>query len=282
LKFYFHRYTGNTAAPYDSTNQESTDEDLFAAKEWKQAVHKFTVTKIGTTYFYWFSRTMPAQSAVDISEIMCYESAGSTDNYVPRSSPITSTNSVLDLTRYYSWPYATLTSNNLVYNTDNTFSFNGTNSYIDCGNPVSTQLTKAVTMEAWVKPTSSSGLGNIICKNQNAGYRMRIQNGALWCHTNGVAAASAGTACPNGVWVHCVATMGPSGYKVYVNGVLSGSTATAWSPPDTVNGNLYLGCYAPSSETFDGTIAVARIYSKELSATEIQQNFNAQRSRYGI
>jgi Concanavalin A-like lectin/glucanases superfamily len=187
------------------------------------------------------------------------------------------TQSILDLTNTN-----TLTLNNITYNSNGTFSFNGSNSYIDCGNSTAVQLSTAVTLEAWVNPTSSSGLGNILQKNNNAGYRMRIQNGDLWAYSNGNSAVSSGGPCANGSWWHCVATFGPSGIYIYLNGSLVGSSSSAYSPSDASSGNLQVGCYSPGSETFNGTISVAKVYNRVLSAAEVQQNFNALRGRYGI
>lgn len=179
-------------------------------------------------------------------------------------------------------PVALMTATNIVYNTDGTFSFNGSSSYIDCGNAAAFRLSATVTMEAWVKPTTSSGLGNIVNKNQNAGYRMRIQNQNLWVHTNGNAAQTSDNSCPNNVWSHCVATLGPNGYSVFVNGVLKQNTATPWVPPNTTSGNAYIGCYGPGLEIFDGVIAMVKVYNRVLTNEEIVQNFNARRGKYGL
>lgn len=160
--------------------------------------------------------------------------------------------------------------------------FNGTNTYADCGNPASCQLRTAVTLEVWCNPASSTGLGNMIQKNTNSGYRFRIDNGNLWAYSAGNAVISSGAQCTNGSWWHCIATFGPSGLVAYINGVAVASNATAYTPSDAVSGNVQIGCYAPSSETFNGKIAVAKIYNRVLTAIEVAQNFNALRGRYGI
>jgi Concanavalin A-like lectin/glucanases superfamily len=175
-----------------------------------------------------------------------------------------------------------ITANSLTYGSDGSYSFNGSTDYIDCGNPTAVQLTSALTLEAWVNPTSTSGLGNIIQKNQNSAYRMRIQNGDLWAYSNGNAAVSSGGPATNGSWWHCVSTFGPSGIAVYLNGNLVGTQGTAYSASGATSGNLQIGCYAPNSETFNGKISVAKVYNRVLSAGEISQNFNALRGRYGL
>jgi len=175
-------------------------------------------------------------------------------------------------------------ANGASYNNGNlgAFVFDGIDDYVDCGNPISCQLSTALTLESWVNPTSTSGLGNIIQKNLNNGYRCRIENGNLWAHSSGIAAVSSGSPCSNGAWWHCVATFGPAGIACYVNGVSVASNSNPYAPSNATAGNVQLGCFTPGSETFNGKIAIAKIYNRVLSLIEIQQNFNATRGRYGI
>lgn len=175
-------------------------------------------------------------------------------------------------------------TNNPTYTsgTSGYFNFDGVDDYVDCGNNSSTQLGTAVTLESWCYPVSTSGLGNMIQKNQNAAYRFRIQNGDLWAYSNGNSAVASGALCTNNNWWHCIASFGPSGIICYVNGTQVASSASAYSPSNVSSGNVQIGCYAPGSETFNGRISIARIYNRVLSATEVLQNFNASRGRYGV
>lgn len=175
-------------------------------------------------------------------------------------------------------------TNSPIYNSINpaAFTFNGSNTYVDCGNSTSCQLTTAVTLETWCNPTSSTGLGNMIQKNSNSAYRIRIQNGDLWSYSAANSIVTSGAPCTNGLWWHCVATFGPSGLGLYLNGVLVASNSTAYAPSDAFNGNVQIGCFSPGNEIFNGKISVAKIYNRVLSASEVLQNFFAHRSRFGI
>ena len=69
----------------------------------------------------------------------------------------------------------------------------------------------------------------------------------------------------------------------YLNGVLIGSyTGTN---PITPTSGVYIGQAigdtGPSGRAFAGNIATTQIYNRELSATEILQNYNATKSRFG-
>jgi hypothetical protein len=137
-------------------------------------------------------------------------------------------------------------------------------------------------MEAWVNPVSVSGLGNIMSKNYNSAYRFRIENtvGALWWYVSGNAVQ--GGSCPINTWSHCLVTGDSSGLKAYVNGILVASNSSAFTPSSPTVGDMYIGCYSPSSESFNGKISSTKIYNRALSAAEVKQNFNALRGRYGI
>jgi len=69
------------------------------------------------------------------------------------------------------------------------------------------------------------------------------------------------------------------GYKAYLNGILYGNANTTnWS----TNGTLSVGGRTDIAQFFNGSIAQVLIYNRALTATEIQQNFNATRGRFGI
>lgn len=162
------------------------------------------------------------------------------------------------------------------------FTFNGSTTYVDCGNPTALRLATAVTLEVWCNPTSSTGLGNLIQKNDNTGYRFRIDNGNLWVYSNTNAVVSSGAPCANGVWSHCVATFGPSGLVAYVNGASVASNTTAYTPSNVTSSPVQIGCFSPGVEIFNGKISIAKIYNRVLTAQEVLQNFNALRTRHGI
>lgn len=176
-----------------------------------------------------------------------------------------------------------LTPANLTYGTDGVVTYNGSTSYVDCGNPTALQLSTQITIEAVVYPTSFAGLGNIVAKNGNSAYRFRLDStspGALWWYVSGNAIQGGST--PLNTWGHLTVTGNAQGLAAYINGVLVASTATAYTPTAAASGNVYIGCLSPSSETFAGKIDYVKIYSRALTATEVAKNFNAVRRRYSL
>ena len=96
-----------------------------------------------------------------------------------------------------------------------------------------------------------------------------------------------------GKWAHIVWVNDGTlvGSKIYLNGINATSQSYDNStPPYTINytgsHRLTLGMSpadgTPGGHFLSGSIAVARIYNRALSAAEVSQNFNALRGRFGI
>ena len=86
----------------------------------------------------------------------------------------------------------------------------------------------------------------------------------------------------NGVWFHFTATYDKSNVKIYINGTLQ----TTRAEPRTLyasTANFYIGSNNTTSEyPFNGKIANTLLYNRSLSATEVLQNYNATKTRFGL
>ena len=79
------------------------------------------------------------------------------------------------------------------------------------------------------------------------------------------------------VWYHVVAVLGPTSFS-YLN---TNQVSTA-SGGITANTNpIYIGLDS-GLEMFKGKLSVVKVYNKTLTLTEIKQNFEALRGRFGI
>ncbi len=191
------------------------------------------------------------------------------------------TQAVIDLT-----DNNTITATSLTYSSNNDFTFNGTTNYMDCGNGTAVQQYNAVTLAAWAYPTAFTTSGNILSKNGNTGYRLRFDGGAIPQILvdgannvlNGPSAVTANS------WYYLVGTGSSTGSKLYLNGALIASNSIAFAPSAPAGGTLIVGAFnaVAGSEPFIGKIDTAALYSRELTATEVLQNFNAHRRRYGL
>lgn len=89
------------------------------------------------------------------------------------------------------------------------------------------------------------------------------------------------TTLQNNVWYHVVGNFDPSGgsTRIYINGSLDNSQSSYTNVPSSVTGQIIIGEYAG---ILDGNIAVAKIYNRVLSASEIMQNYQATKTRFGL
>ena len=89
-------------------------------------------------------------------------------------------------------------------------------------------------------------------------------------------------------WMHLVCTKDTSNnVRIYRNGVLLDTRSTFGSALSATNSTLWLVGYSdtdstPTTNMFNGRIALAKIYNLQLTTAQINQNFNANRTRFGV
>lgn len=90
-------------------------------------------------------------------------------------------------------------------------------------------------------------------------------------------------------WYHVVVTFNAQGFmRTYVNAInetsvnVSGFTTSSGNLWYTRTSPIVIGGGSSGFYRYSGSIGLARMYNRELSATEIRQNFEAVRGRYGI
>ncbi len=195
---------------------------------------------------------------------------------------------------------ATLYNNPTFGSTDGGYiDFDGSDDYGSLGNISALSFTGGVfTAEAWVYIpstwTSGSQYPNLISKGASAGW-----DNAGWSlfvfrdwpnsgnYSWGCGIRQGGTALitpnynvPSNTFLHIVATADGSNVRLYQNGVLV-NTSSQTVVPETNIRDVLIG-RDWQSEFFPGNLALTRLYNKALSATEIQQNYNAQKTRFGL
>ena len=191
------------------------------------------------------------------------------------------TQAILDLTNNN-----TVTATSLTYASDNTFSFNGTTDFITIPNTVLGNGNIPWTVSTWMKTTTtvnSLGQGSIL-SNASGGpvYSMMGVNAGkivYWTYQNSDWAQKLGTGTTvnDNNW-HMLTWVNYNNYTMdmYVDGLLDSNV------PNSTSGNnnpvnMIGGSWAAK---FLGSISVVTRYDRALSASEVQQNFNALRGRY--
>lgn len=88
----------------------------------------------------------------------------------------------------------------------------------------------------------------------------------------------------NSRWNNIIATFDGVNKRIYVNGILRGTSANlTGTVTQNLTGAAYIGTYGNfAGYYFNGNIAQTHIYNRALTLLEIQQNFNASKSRFGI
>ena len=185
--------------------------------------------------------------------------------------------------------------NGVVYNSGNggTWDFDGTDDYIDFSVPSALNFTSsnAFSTEAWINwdgGAQPNNAGHIIGKTFGNYRTFLITNSSpgqisFRLGTNTLTAATSGIVSPN-TWYHVVSTFDSSTFtaKVFVNGVESASNTNVNISWTTSAGNFQIGRSPGENYYFNGKISTGRAYNKTLTPDEVLQNFNAQRSRFGV
>jgi hypothetical protein len=162
--------------------------------------------------------------------------------------------------------------------------FDVTNDYINIPNNSSFNVTDNISVEMWVRieTTQANNLGFLI-KYAN-GYLFYVINGKFRFDSrngDGTYYTTIGTTnIQDGVWKYLVGQKSGLSYKVYVNGVLEGSTTANSVGNIASNVDLRLG--TDDGTYLNGRIGTFKIYNRVLSAAEILQNYNVQKTRFGL
>jgi hypothetical protein len=165
-----------------------------------------------------------------------------------------------------------------------TFVFDGVDDFINI--PINSAFnTPSVTFEVWANLQSINDR-HILYVNWQ-GNSLEVNSNRSVVMYNYSSQGQQGASTSDGVfewdkWVHFVGIYDDAAQtlKTYINGVLQG---TRTSTPSTIYsaGNHKISGTDYGGEV-KGNIAIVRHYNKALTDAEVSQNFNAQRSRFGI
>ena len=156
------------------------------------------------------------------------------------------------------------------------------------------------TMEAWFKLANVTGSKVILGKfdtgggSQDVSYSIRVSGSNLFAQIgNGLGsvlntnyANSGNYTVAAGTWYQALYVYSNSGdtLKTYINGELVASVSCTIGNLLNSTSNLYIGSYnnGEFSQYFNGSIGIVRLYSTALTDFQVAQNFDANRSIYGL
>lgn len=164
--------------------------------------------------------------------------------------------------------------------------FDGVDDYVDCGTGVSLNMNNSqFTLLNIIKP-AGSGERQLMSKGTytTGNYQYRLDNTnqlTWWMNGHTPFTDSYSSPLTNGVWYFVGMVYYPNDkIELYVNGSLVKTTSISGTIGSNSQ-NFQVGAKL-GIEEFNGNIALAQVYNRALSQTEITQNFNALRGRYGI
>jgi hypothetical protein len=91
-----------------------------------------------------------------------------------------------------------------------------------------------------------------------------------------------GPAVVSNTWTNITVTYDGTTQKIYGNGTLFNSKTVGFTSPSSQAAYIAKIGRLGSGFNFNGTVATTQFYNRALSATEVRQNYNAQKSRFGI
>src|SRR5258706_1494006 len=133
----------------------------------------------------------------------------------------------------------------------NSLSLNGSGAYESVPSSASLNITGSITLEAWVKPSTSMSAAQIVSRYgaSDGGYQLGIYNGKLRMdilHTGSAYNSIAGnTTLSLNAWHHVAGVFDGSQYHLYLDGVLDASNSSTYAPA-AGNGILTIGRDASS------------------------------------
>jgi hypothetical protein len=187
------------------------------------------------------------------------------------------------------------TMSNITY-TDPYFAYNGTSSQIAIADAAALEPGSGDwTMEAWVYLSSATGSKVVLGKfdpggaSQDVSYSIRIQGAGIYAQIgNGSTVVDTALyTLPLNTWTHVTyvwKNVATNSLEAYVNGANAGSVSHSFASVLNTSSNLYIGSYngGEYSQYMNGRIGITRLYNAALTAAEVQQNFDATRSKYSI
>jgi hypothetical protein len=175
-------------------------------------------------------------------------------------------------------------------NGEGAFFFNGSNEY------ATTSFTKtqaAFSVSAWHKPSAQGGGGqhalmNTFESSSQEWWALAAQGSGrgvaqFVCDNDGAKVTLNGSSALADSWQMITGTRSGATMKLYVNtSVVATSTSLNTSSITGVEPLWIASRSGGYSEVYTGYISDLKIYTKELSASEVTQNYNALKDRYGL
>ena len=186
---------------------------------------------------------------------------------------------------------STINLSNVSFDSSAQMTFDGTDDYVGLAGFTQPSNPNIFSVEAVVKlfdHNAGTNIGSVIVNNYSSlnGWIFFLNgpNSKLSLRHHNGSATSYNVEYSSGInlnqWYHIAATDDGAVVRIYLNGtqIVTGTSATSTN----YSGQPLIGQFGGGNAMTYGNIPVVKIYNRTLTASEIQQNFNAVRGRYGI
>jgi hypothetical protein len=164
--------------------------------------------------------------------------------------------------------------------------FDGVDDYAQTTGP---QYTDQVSFVCWFKTSSNQGnrylMGMAKTLGGNNGFDLVLDPDSIGSYivtTNGLTNPRYTVNYYNNVWHMTVTTYNGTNARFYYDGVLQSTTSITGNVDIESTRLLGIGAWANGAAQANASIAVAQFYNRALSASEVQQNYNALKGRFGL
>lgn len=291
-----------TIKAYTADNSEvgrvwTSDITVSESEGWKRCVWTITIPSNSVSESLSFNMSLPPSTRMWLCAPQM-ELGSSATSFVAGTR--SSTESIIDVMG------GNLVTPNpsLTYNSENTFSFRGT----DLGSSDRLLLSDTGYPASWADPYSlevvfkvpsgttwyHQGSGTaILGRGGYAGSHGFLKNGtgsvAFWNRTDAASYSITKSGLADDIWHHLLGVhKGASGFDFYYNGDLVGTnTSFSYTSATSIDGGSWqVGggvAFGGNNGLYGGgDIPIAKLYNRALSQSEVRQNFEAIRGRFGI
>jgi hypothetical protein len=191
------------------------------------------------------------------------------------------------------------TMSNITY-TNPYFTYNGTSSQVSVADTAALEPgAGSWTMEVWVNQTVS-GNDVVLGKFDPGGLTVDVSYSIRTTNTSYYAQLGSGTGSGSTLFVNSTTFVGTldtwyqlvyvlkngatKTLETFVNGSSIGTVNHSLASLLNTSANLYLGSYnnGEFAQWFDGKIGIVRLYNAALTSAQVLQNYNADKSTYGL
>lgn len=171
--------------------------------------------------------------------------------------------------------------------------FDGVNDYVSLGNNTAYNLTN-FSVSSWFRPTvGGNNYSPVITRyyniTPNNGWMIYYHKPTSKIHVEGrESGAQYLSLVSNNIysinnWYNITWTKSGNTWSLYVNGTLDRALTLGNGTTPITSNNMQIGCFNPNDPEYaKQDVGNVNIYNRVLSASEVTQNFNATKTRFGL